>query len=247
MAIQARHLVFFDLLSLALSIAPGVVSWTAVISFGLQISSKKLLFAYLIASPLLLAFSFILTLALFRQLIPKLTAGVTEIGMNRKTIAWYCHLALNRSLKVSGLRYLLNVSYFLKYLTYRALGAQIELGVHTPMEFTLVDLPLIQIGAGTTIGENVHISCHYFMGDRLLLKPIKIGKGCFLGMDSVVGPGSQLGDGVRVGFGNIVSGDRLADQDVVCDGEWREGSPRRAALAKQTQSRQNKELRVARG
>ena len=234
-SIRPYHFIFFDLLSGILAVGPAILSWAAVILLTMHFASSSImLIIILLASPLLLCLAFISILTIFRMLIPKLKPGVTHIGFNKGTIAWYCHLALNRSLKVSGFRYLLNVSYVLKYLVYRALGAKIGFGIHTPMEYTLVDLPLLEIGAGTSFGENVHVFCHYFTGDRLLLKSVKIGKNCFLGTNCIVGPGSQIGDNTYIGFGNIVSGDNIADREHIGDGEWKEGSPKRALKAKQT-------------
>ena len=234
-SIKPYHFIFFDLLSGILAVGPAILSWATVILLAMHFASSSImLIIILLASPLLLCLTFISILAIFRMIIPKLKPGVTHIGFNKSTIAWYCHLALNRSLKVSGFRYLLNVSYVLKYLVYRALGAKIGFGIHTPMEYTLVDLPLLEIGAGTSFGENVHVFCHYFTGDRLLLKSVKIGKNCFLGTNCIVGPGSQIGDNTYIGFGNIVSGDNIADREHIGDGEWKEGSPKRALKAKQT-------------
>lgn len=233
--IKPYHFIFFDLLSGLLAVGPAILSWTAIILLAIHFSSSSgKLILILLVSPLLLCLTFISILATLRMLIPQLKPGVTHIGLNKGTIAWYCHLALNRSLKVSGFRYLLNVSYVLKYLVYRALGAKIGFGIHTPMEYTLVDLPLLEIGAGTSFGEDVHVFCHYFTGDRLLLKPVKIGKNCFLGTNCVIGPGSQIGDNAYVGFGNIVSGDNIADSEHIGDGEWKEGSPKRALKVQQS-------------
>lgn len=227
-SIQTRHYIFFDLLSTLFSVGPAVCTWSIIILLiRTASSSTALLITVLLASPLLACISFISILTLFRLLLPKLEPGVTHIGLNKKTIAWYSHLALNRSVKVSGLRYLLNVSYVLKFLLYRALGAKIGFGLNTPMEYTLADLPLLSIGSGTTFGEDVYVSCHYFTGDRLLLKPVTIGKNCFLGANSTVGAGSQIGDNAHIGFGNIVSGEKINESDYINDLEWRNGSPLR--------------------
>ncbi|MEO8965595.1 MAG: hypothetical protein ABI370_13100 [Gammaproteobacteria bacterium] len=243
--IKIHHFISFDFIAALLAIGPGVISWSLVILLAIHFSSSKgLLILILLVSPLLLSLTFISILAIFRMLIPKLKPGVTHIGFNKGTFAWYCHLALNRSLKVSGFRYLLNVSYVLKFLVYRALGAKIGFGIHTPMEYTLVDLTLLEIGAGTSFGENVHVFCHYFTGDRLLLKSVKIGKNCFLGTNCIVGPGSQIGNNAYVGFGNIVSGDSIADGEHIGDGEWKEGSPKRALKAKQTNLARKKASKI---
>ncbi|CAM2822418.1 acyltransferase [Legionella worsleiensis] len=226
--LKILHYLFFDLLSAFFAVGPAVLTWSVIIFLVFYFSgSTTLLIIVLLLSPLLSGLTFISFLALFKFFIPKLKPGVTHIGFNKNTLSWYCHLALNRSIKVSGLRYLLNISYLLKFLLYRALGAKIGFGINTPMEFTFVDLPLLTIGSGTTFGENVHVSCHYFTGDRLLLKPVTIGTNCFLGANCIIGPGSKIGDKAYVGYGNIVSGDVIADNEYIGDLEWRNGSPTR--------------------
>lgn len=223
--LSTPHLILFDVLSAIFSVGPGLLSWTLFFVITKSLAASPFLIPFLLVSPLVVALTFIVLVWAMRVAAPKLKPGVTRIGLNKGTLAWYVNLALNRAVKVSGLRYLLNVSYVLKFLTYRALGSRIAFGVHTPMEFTLVDLPLIEIGAGTTLGESVHVSCHYFMGDRLLLKPVKVGANCFIGMNTTVGPGSRLEDGAWVGYNNLVSGEHLTSDTRIGDNEWIEGSP----------------------
>src|SRR5262245_30862879 len=103
------HYVFFDVLAAVFSVAPGALAWSAVVYGLVQLHGSMLFFPALLVAPLAVALVFICMLRLFRMMMPALKPGVTRIGLNKGTMAWYCHLALNRALKVSGMRYLLNV------------------------------------------------------------------------------------------------------------------------------------------
>ena len=67
----------------------------------------------------------------------------------------------------------------------------------------------ITIGKGTYIAPNVGlITSNHVVGNldaHELPKPITLGKGCWLGMNSVVLPGVTLGDGTVVGAGAVVT------------------------------------------
>ncbi len=75
----------------------------------------------------------------------------------------------------------------------------------------------IEIGDNTLIGGNTKILDNDFHPieiearnnndkEKILSKPIKIGKDCFIGCNSIILKGTQLGDGCVVGAGAIVSG-----------------------------------------
>ena len=75
----------------------------------------------------------------------------------------------------------------------------------------------IEIGDNTLIGGNVKILDNDFhpleiearnkdIKEKILTKPIKIGKNCFIGCNSIILKGTELGDGCIVGAGAVVSG-----------------------------------------
>ena len=75
----------------------------------------------------------------------------------------------------------------------------------------------IEIGDNTLIGGNVKILDNDFhpleiearnkdIKEKILAKPIKIGKNCFIGCNSIILKGTELGDGCIVGAGAVVSG-----------------------------------------
>jgi len=75
----------------------------------------------------------------------------------------------------------------------------------------------IEIGDNTLIGGNVKILDNDFhpleiearnkdIKEKILSKPIKIGKNCFIGCNSIILKGTELGDGCIVGAGAVVTG-----------------------------------------
>ena len=75
----------------------------------------------------------------------------------------------------------------------------------------------IEIGDNTLIGGNVKIIDNDFhpleiearnndIKEKIKSKPVKIGKNCFIGVNSIILKGTELGDGCIVGAGAVVSG-----------------------------------------
>ena len=75
----------------------------------------------------------------------------------------------------------------------------------------------IEIGDNALIGGNVKILDNDFhpleiearnndIKEKILSKPVKIGKNCFIGCNSIILKGTELADGCVVGAGAVVSG-----------------------------------------
>lgn len=215
----------FELFGYVLGVLPGALAWSVTSALAFRVlrdgsPGGALLLAA--CAPIVLAGTFIAAVRGLRACLPALRPGIFRLGKNAESLAWFAHLSLNRSVKVSGLRYLIHSSYFLKFLLFRALGAKIAYGVHTPMEMTLVDLPLITVGRGCSFGENVYIGCHIFQGDRVVLRPVVLGEDVFVGMNSVLGPGTEIAEGSWIGFGNILGNERLGPGTKILDQERRD-------------------------
>ena len=83
----------------------------------------------------------------------------------------------------------------------------------------------IEIGDNTLIGGNVKILDNDFhpleiearnndIKEKILTEPIKIGKNCFIGCNSIILKGAELGDGCIVGAGSVVTG-KFEDNSVI--------------------------------
>lgn len=75
----------------------------------------------------------------------------------------------------------------------------------------------IEIGDDTNIGGNVKILDNDFhpldeeerrldIKEKIGVRPVKIGKDCFIGCNALILKGTELGDGCVVGAGSVVSG-----------------------------------------
>ena len=84
----------------------------------------------------------------------------------------------------------------------------------------------IEIGDNTLIGGNVKILDNDFhpldvedrnndVKEKIKSKPIKIGKNCFIGVNSIILKGTELGDGCIVGAGTVVSGKYPPNSTIV--------------------------------
>ena len=91
--------------------------------------------------------------------------------------------------------------------------------------FDANDYSLISIGDATTISMDVMFLTHDYSiskGLKMLnpalngrfLKPISVGSNCFIGMRTILMPGTVLGDNVIVGAGSIVKG-KFPDNVVI--------------------------------
>ena len=83
--------------------------------------------------------------------------------------------------------------------------------------FDANDYSLISIGNATTISMDVVFLTHDYSiskGLKLLnpdlggrfLKPISVGSNCFIGMRTILLPGTDIGDNVIIGAGSVVKG-----------------------------------------
>lgn len=112
-----------------------------------------------------------------------------------ETIKWYIH---------NGLTYLARYT-FLEFVTptpisiqfYQMMGMKIgrDVALNT---IHISDPSLIEIGDKATLGGSVTLVAHYGQGGLLIIAPIKIGKGCTIGLKATIMGGSVIGDGAKV-------------------------------------------------
>ncbi|MGE3262083.1 MAG: DapH/DapD/GlmU-related protein [Bacteriovoracia bacterium] len=216
-----------DLVSFLLSVGPGAIAFGATLLYLRHFWYSPLFPLYALLAVLPLVICFLLAVFCLRLLVPRLKKGVYPMAVNLGMFSWYCNLALSRAAQVSGLSPLLNSFYITKFLHWRALGMKIAFGVNTSIGVSFVDLPMIRVGKGCTISEGVHIACHTFVGDRLLIIPVEIGENVFIGMNCVIGPKTRLGDRAWIGMNNLISEGIPADAKLE-NFAWEHGNPERA-------------------
>jgi acetyltransferase-like isoleucine patch superfamily enzyme len=79
------------------------------------------------------------------------------------------------------------------------------------MYVNLVDLQLIEIGAGSMLGDEVQVGCHLIQGNHIYLKKVVIGENSFIGINSKLGPGTKIGDNCMVGPWNFLLRHKIKD------------------------------------
>ncbi|CAM3068963.1 2,3,4,5-tetrahydropyridine-2,6-carboxylate N-succinyltransferase [Legionella steigerwaltii] len=193
-------LIISDLVSILFSLMPGVAAFSIA---GLFIYHG---YAYtwfvLPLTPFVLFASFIIIIAAIRLCLPRLKPGRYKREMNQMTVAWFCHFALTRSAKVIGLIPLLQTFNIAKFFYWRALGAKVSFQIVSSFDIDFVDCPLITVGKNVTLASGVSISCHSDVGSLLFLAPVIIEDNVFIGMDTVIGPGTTIKKGCWIGYGN---------------------------------------------
>ena len=124
----------------------------------------------------------------------------------------------NCSIKSSFLSNLIGLSQRTIIVT-RTKEATIEIGNNVGISgATIYARKQISIGDNTLIGGNVKILDNDFhpieiearnadIKEKIGTKPIKIGRDCFIGCNSLILKGTILGDGCVVGAGAVVSGE----------------------------------------
>jgi hypothetical protein len=198
--ITVPNLIFIDFISILFSLMPSV--------FALSITGLFIYHGYattwvvLPLAPFVLFFTFIAIIFLIRICLPRLKPGRYKRELNKMMVAWFCHFALSRAAKIIGLIYLLQSFNILKFLYWRALGANVSFKIMNSFDIDFVDCPLISIGKNVTLGSEVTISCHSDVGSLVLLAPVIIEDDVFIGMATNIGPATTIKKGAWIGYGN---------------------------------------------
>lgn len=106
---------------------------------------------------------------------------------------------------------ILNCPDFLKLL-----GAKI--GKNFALAGTIYNAELVEIGSNVIIGNQALVTCHIVDANRVILKRIKIGNDCTIGIRSVVMPGVKIGDNSVVAPGTIVTVDTMIPPNQIWAG-----------------------------
>jgi acetyltransferase-like isoleucine patch superfamily enzyme len=92
---------------------------------------------------------------------------------------------------------------FTESIIHAGFGA--HMGKQTAVAGVLRDHPLLEIGDSATIGQNSVLTAHAITHDEIVIEPIKIGRGAVVGINCVVMPGVELGEGAVLAPGGVAT------------------------------------------
>lgn len=108
----------------------------------------------------------------------------------------------------------------LRPILLRGLGAKVGKGVfigdHVKVDMNHADLIVLEdhvhVAAGTRLLCHQRDLSNYYVGDDIAKKGyrygrIYLGKGCLIGVDSIIMPGVTIGEGALIGAGSLVTKD----------------------------------------
>ncbi|OGW96067.1 MAG: hypothetical protein A2Y04_00695 [Omnitrophica WOR_2 bacterium GWC2_45_7] len=132
---------------------------------------------------------------------------------------WYFLNALVQGVKAFFMDFMLLTPF--ASLFYRMMGA--KLGRHVQINSkNVADISLLEIGDNSVIGGNATVIAHIFERKGLKLKKVKIGAHVVVGLNSVIMPGVEIGEGAIVAAGAVVPKDTIIPPRTVYRGPERE-------------------------
>jgi acetyltransferase-like isoleucine patch superfamily enzyme len=95
-------------------------------------------------------------------------------------------------------------------LFFRIMGAKVGKNVQINSK-QCADLSLLELEDGAVIGGHATVIGHSFERGRLILKKVKIGKRAVIGLNSVILPGCQVGDGASIAAGAVLQKNTIVE------------------------------------
>ena len=192
---------------LGLSIFPGVllcyVTWAQTATWAFL--TRILVFCFvLVAGYFVHGFALILIVGFLRVICRlNLHEGNYPI-VSAAAAKWFIANALQTLVSVTFMDFILLTPF--ASLFYRVLGARLGRNVQINSKFC-ADASLLEIGDGSVIGGHATVIGHVFEHDRLILRKVKIGKRVVVGLNAIVLPGSEIGDGALIAAGAVLPKD----------------------------------------
>lgn len=98
---------------------------------------------------------------------------------------------------------------WLKNVLFRALGMDVGPGVAWGLESTPDVLwpDLITVSEDAIIGYDATVLCHEFLTEEVRIGPVEIGRGAMIGAGSIILPGVRIGEEAQVAANSLVTRD----------------------------------------
>ena len=124
---------------------------------------------------------------------PRLEPGRYPMMKGRIFFSWVVRSLIRRVLFVPGLKYVFFASNILRFLSLRALGAEVAFTCSLSTDAELLDPALTTIEGGAMLGARCILAAHYLQEGQLVLDRVRIGAGALLAGEVGVGPGASVG------------------------------------------------------
>jgi len=145
-----------------------------------------------------LTLSFPLAVMAIGLVIPKVRPGRYCLR-KREALPWIAAESLILALHRSPLRGYLEDFSIPRYLFYRLMGAKIDRTLFVGGEARILDPWALEAGRNVVIGAFAKVAGHVIQGDRLIIRPVRIGDGATVGGNASVFAGVKIGEGAVVG------------------------------------------------
>ncbi len=147
-------------------------------------------------------------------LLPRIKPGTYDKKDQSMQLAWGLRYLLTRVLFLGPMLPFIQFSLFLRWLAWRALGAQVELGSMMSSDIPLPDMPLIKAARSSLIGSRSRLSTHLMLGGKLILGEITLGPGAVVGGDCNISPNVHIGEKSVLSFSVLVAQDVTIGKNV---------------------------------
>jgi len=131
--------------------------------------------------------------AVILLLIPRPRPGKHRLMRGASFYSWALGFIARRWIELPPMGLLWRQSGVLRFLVLRASGARVAFTAQMSSDATVLDPPLLSIGAGAMLGSQSTVAGHFILGDRLLLAPVVIAPGAQIAIDVIIGPGTTIG------------------------------------------------------
>ncbi len=137
--------------------------------------------------------------------------GVHPVG-SIPMLKWMMASALYIAVRGTFMEFILLTPFCAAF--YKLMGATI--GQNVQINSSRVgDISLLEIGDNSVIGGNATVICHSFEKNGLHIKKVKIGKNVIIGLNAIVLPGCEIGDGAVIAAGAVLPKDTKVEAKSV--------------------------------
>jgi acetyltransferase-like isoleucine patch superfamily enzyme len=193
-----------EIVVLGLAMFPGALwcqaIWTSTTALFLWQRILVMCFA-VVAAYFLYGFTLMAIVGILRiALRLKLREGAYPI-VSVGAAKWALASALKSPVAITFMNFILMTPF--AAIFYRLMGAKIGRNVHINSK-SCADPSLLEIGENSVIGGHATVIGHAFEQGKLILKKVKIGKDVVVGLNAVLLPGVEAGDGATIAAGAVV-------------------------------------------